>query len=71
MALDVYVQEDIKRVLASVFVAQRPGQEGCRALVAVALAFGCIDLPAQDEPPQVTARALLIDGNRRGRVHYG
>ena len=66
MALDVYVRDDIKRVLASVYVAQQPGQEGCRALVAVALAFGCIELPKwKDEPPQVTVRTLLLPEARQ------
>jgi len=61
MALDVYVQEDIKRVLGAVYVAQQPGEEGCRALLAVAVAFGCVKLPLPEEPPQVTTRRLLIE----------
>jgi len=65
MALDVYVQEDIKRVLASVYVAQQPGEEGCRTLLAVALAFGCVELPSPEETPQESMRGLLTGPQRR------
>ena len=59
MALDVYVKKDIARVLGAVYIAQQPGPEGCRTLVAVAVAFGCIELPPPEEESQVTAQKLL------------
>jgi hypothetical protein len=59
MTLDVYVRENIQRVLGAVFVAQQPGEEGCRTLVAIAVAFGCIELPPPEQAPQETVRHLL------------
>lgn len=59
MALDLYTKEDIRNVLRAVYVAQQPGEEGARTLLAVALAFGCVQPPRRDELPQQTIRQLM------------
>ena len=61
MALDIYSKQDIKNVLAGILIAQQPKEEGCRALFAVALAFGCISPRLVREAPQLAVQALLLD----------
>ena len=59
MALDLYTKEDILNTLRAVYVAQQPGPDGCRALLAVGLAFGVIQPPSREELPEQTVRQLV------------
>jgi hypothetical protein len=64
MALDVYFKEDILNALRAVYVAQQPGPEGSRALLAVGLAFGVIQPPSRGELPEQTIRQLIAPEKR-------
>ena len=52
----VFTHDDIANVLRAVYVAQNPGQEGCRTLLALAVAFGL----EQVLPPDVKRQSALV-----------